>query len=84
MTNEFTNLLPPGGDKLIEAMAEDPTRLDPYLHEADSRLGENGYEFKLPEVIGILPIRNAVAYPGTVTRNDHRASHTARFRNRDT
>jgi len=67
MTNEFTNLLPPGGDKLIEAMAEDPTRLDPYLHEADSRLGENGYEFKLPEVIGILPIRNAVAYPGTVT-----------------
>ena len=59
--------MPLDGDKLIEAMAEDPTKLDPYLHEADSRLGENGYEFKLPEVIGILPIRNAVAYPGTVT-----------------
>ncbi|MHC4115907.1 MAG: endopeptidase La [Planctomycetota bacterium] len=48
-------------------MAEGATKLDPYLHEADNRFGENGYEFKLPEVIGILPIRNAVAYPGTVT-----------------
>ena len=28
---------------------------------------EHNHEFKLPEVIGILPIRNAVAFPGTVT-----------------
>ncbi|UCF00156.1 MAG: LON peptidase substrate-binding domain-containing protein, partial [Planctomycetota bacterium] len=28
---------------------------------------ENNQQFKLPEVIGILPIRNAVAFPGTVT-----------------
>lgn len=67
IVNEFSNLLPFGSDKLIEAMAEDPTKLDPHLHEADSRFGENGYEFELPEVIGILPIRNAVAFPGTVT-----------------
>ena len=33
--------------------------------KADSR--NNNQELKLPEAIGILPIRNAVAYPGTVT-----------------
>jgi len=28
---------------------------------------EHNHEFKLPEVIGILPIRNVVSFPGTVT-----------------
>ena len=32
----------------------------------DNRSFESTHELKLPETIGILPIRNAVAYPGTV------------------
>ena len=28
---------------------------------------ENSYSLKLPETMGILPIRNVVTYPGTVT-----------------
>ena len=60
-------MLPLGGNWLIEASAEDPTSLEPYLYDEDGQFPENNDEFKPPEVIGILPIRNAVAYPGTVT-----------------
>jgi len=67
MSNAFSNMLPLGRHWLIEVRAEDAAGLDPYLCEQDSRLGENDSQFKLPGVIGILPIRNAVAYPGTVT-----------------
>jgi ATP-dependent Lon protease len=67
MSNAFSNMLPLGRNWLIEVRAEDAAGLDPYLCEQDSRLGENDSQFKLPGVIGILPIRNAVAYPGTVT-----------------
>jgi len=52
---------------MIEVIGEDPVSLEPYLHNGDSQLQENDHEFKLPDVIGILPIRNAVAYPGTIT-----------------
>ncbi|HUS71841.1 MAG TPA: endopeptidase La [Sedimentisphaerales bacterium] len=47
--------------------AEEPTNLEHYLHNENPELRENNHEFKLPDTIGILPIRNAVAYPGTVT-----------------
>jgi ATP-dependent Lon protease len=46
---------------LVELIELDPTM--------DKKAAENGIqslEFKLPEEIGILPIRSAVAYPGTV------------------
>jgi len=67
MSNAFGNILAPGENRMIEVSAEDAAGLDPYLCEQDSRFGENDSQFKLPSVIGILPIRNAVAYPGTVT-----------------
>jgi len=40
--------------------------IDPFIgsEENGDNTGEN--KFRLPEVIGILPIRSAVAYPGTV------------------
>ncbi|MBN1457287.1 MAG: endopeptidase La [Sedimentisphaerales bacterium] len=40
--------------------------IDPFIgsEESGDSTGEN--KFRLPEVIGILPIRSAVAYPGTV------------------
>ena len=47
--------------------AEDPAKPEHYLNGDNSQLREHDHEFKLPRVMGILPIRNAVAFPGTVT-----------------
>ena len=51
----------------LEMVAEEPPGLEHYLHDDNEDSHEPGRELKLPEIIGILPIRNAVAYPGTVT-----------------
>jgi ATP-dependent Lon protease len=67
MAIEIKNLLTTGNNWLIEAIAEDSTSLEAYLYNDNSTLLENQNEIKLPDVIGILPIRNTVAYPGTVT-----------------
>lgn len=40
--------------------------LDPEMDNRPGNSDENDQEFKLPDEIGILPIRSAVAYPGTV------------------
>jgi ATP-dependent Lon protease len=48
-------------------IADEPTSLEPYLNNENAELPEASHELKLPEVIGILPLRNVVAYPGTVT-----------------
>ena len=45
----------------------DVVNLEPYVYSEDDDTGEVKTEFELPEVIGILPIRNVVIYPGTVT-----------------
>jgi ATP-dependent Lon protease len=63
VTNNFLAL---NGNWLVEAAAEEPARFEPYLYD-DDQSHENDQRFKLPQVIGILPIRNAVAYPGTIT-----------------
>ncbi len=47
--------------------AEDFANPEHYLNGENNPLREHNHEFKLPRVIGILPIRNAVAFPGTVT-----------------
>ena len=44
----------------------DIVSLGPYVDDPEDNAKEAESAFKLPEVIGILPIRNAVAYPGTV------------------
>ncbi len=46
---------------------KDPDSIEHYLHDENKELREKNHELKLPEVLGILPIRNTVAYPGTVT-----------------
>jgi ATP-dependent Lon protease len=48
-------------------ITKDPANLEHYLHKENDQLREHNHDFKLPDSIGILPIRNAVAYPGTVT-----------------
>ncbi|MBN1806476.1 MAG: endopeptidase La [Sedimentisphaerales bacterium] len=45
----------------------DIVNLDPVFEDRHSDLTEDHKGVDLPEVIGILPIRNAVVFPGTVT-----------------
>ncbi|MHC4540877.1 MAG: LON peptidase substrate-binding domain-containing protein, partial [Planctomycetota bacterium] len=52
---------------LIDLEAEEPAGFEPYLYDDDNQSQVSSHKLKLPDVIGILPIRNAVAYPGTVT-----------------
>ncbi len=47
-------------------IAEELTNIEQSLPGNDTDLRYNNNELKMPEVIGILPIRNVVAYPGTV------------------
>ena len=61
------NLLALNCNWTVETMSERPTQIEPYLSDEKNQTNENNNEFKLPEIIGILPIRNAVAFPGTIT-----------------
>ena len=67
MHNDTENSLAPGGDWLIEMIAQDSAGLELYLNSESPDSNERDRRVTLPDVIGILPIRNAVAYPGTVT-----------------
>ncbi|MHC4645658.1 MAG: endopeptidase La [Planctomycetota bacterium] len=51
----------------IELAVEEPPRLEHLLDDESKDSQNSEYKLKLPEVIGILPVRNAVAFPGTVT-----------------
>jgi ATP-dependent Lon protease len=44
----------------------DIVNVDPVFEGGQPGLSEEPKEIKLPEVIGILPVRNAVVFPGTV------------------
>ncbi|MHC4126358.1 MAG: endopeptidase La, partial [Planctomycetota bacterium] len=66
MAENWENLVLSDGKWLIEAGSEDED-LEHYSGDQDSLLHENNHEFKLPGELAILPIRNAVSYPGTVT-----------------
>ncbi len=61
------NLFLSSTEWLVELSEEDSADFEHYLSDEDIEMRYNSYEFKLPKVIGILPIRNAVAFPGTVT-----------------
>ena len=52
--------------KQLPMFLGDIVNLGPYVENEAKNEKESNQDFKLPEVIGILPIRNAVAYPGTV------------------
>ncbi len=68
MGHEIKNILRPSDNWVVEVIGEDdqpdmPQYLDSTQPDADS----NNHTFKIPQTIGILPIRNTVVYPGTVT-----------------
>ncbi|MHC4345017.1 MAG: LON peptidase substrate-binding domain-containing protein, partial [Planctomycetota bacterium] len=56
-----------GGGEQDEPVPDETASLEQYIHDENTDLPEPGRDFTLPDVIGILPIRNAVAFPGTVT-----------------
>ena len=41
--------------------------IDAYVDDDDEPFHDEDLDLKVPDVIGILPIRNTVVYPGTVT-----------------
>jgi ATP-dependent Lon protease len=67
MVNNMKNSFSVNNNWLFDVTGEEPISIEPYLLGDDDQLQENSYGLKRPEVIGILPIRNVVAYPGTVT-----------------
>jgi len=67
MASYLKNLLALNINWPVEAVDEETANIESYLFDENNQLNENNDEFKLPEIIGILPIRNAVAYPGTIT-----------------
>jgi ATP-dependent Lon protease len=68
MTDSSKNLVFVHSGRSIEMIAENPTTGEPRTSGGEKTdLRNNNQEVKPPEIIGILPIRNAVAYPGTVT-----------------
>ncbi len=67
MKNNLENSLFSNNNWLVEMITEDATDLERYLNNEETGNFENNQKFKLPKTIGILPIRNAVAYPGTIT-----------------
>src|SRR4030042_323812 len=66
MASDLKNMLAPDGNWLVEMIDEEPVHLDPCLYSDNNQLNEDGEQIKQPREIGILPIRNAVAYPGTI------------------
>ena len=55
------------GEILVSVVGDEPADSGSYLNNAHPDLLDDNHVFKLPKAIGILPIRNAVSYPGTVT-----------------
>jgi len=66
MGSDLTNMFAPNCNWLIEMLAEEPVHLNPCLYSDNNQLDQDSEQFKLPREIGILPIRNTVAYPGTI------------------
>ena len=67
MLDELHDVSTYHGDRLFGPAAEEPPGFDSYLFDEETKRREKNNVLALPETVGILPIRNAVAFPGTVT-----------------
>jgi ATP-dependent Lon protease len=50
-----------------EMMPDETDEIDAYVDDDDEPFHDDDLDLKVPDVIGILPVRNTVVYPGTVT-----------------
>lgn len=67
MASEIRNMLSSGNTWVVEVVSESPGDIDRLLNPKKNDSKNNNNKAILPKTIGILPIRNAVAFPGTVT-----------------
>ena len=67
MATDLKGFLFSGNDWFVQMAEEDPATIGHILRSENPLPREDEYDLKLPDVIGILPIRNAVTFPGTVT-----------------
>lgn len=65
MVSKLRPLLYPQSIQAVELPDDESSNLELYVEGNDRP--QSGQEFYLPPELGILPIRNAVAFPGTVT-----------------
>ena len=68
MANNFDRLRLFSGDEWMDQMRPDkPDEIDTYVDDDDESFHDDDLDLTVPDVLGILPIRNTVVYPGTVT-----------------
>jgi ATP-dependent Lon protease len=68
MASYLNNLLLFGDKEWLDEIGSDePDGMETYIESDTQQIRDNNLELKVPSVIGILPIRNTVVYPGTVT-----------------
>jgi ATP-dependent Lon protease len=67
MTNDTKNMISTADNWPADMSEEENAEIESYLYSDDVQLHQKDQEYKQPDVIGILPVRNIVVYPGTVT-----------------
>ncbi len=65
MATGWKNLMPFDGDWMIEVTPEETSAIEPFMTPSKSDKMRQSEE--LPKEVGIMPIRNAVTFPGTVS-----------------
>jgi len=66
MASALKNLFPVGSHWLANTLGPETVAIETYLDE-HTPAPEKTQELALPDTVGILPLRNAVIFPGTVT-----------------
>ncbi len=67
MAGNVKNLGSPDDNWLADMTDEETSGIEPYLYAEGVQLDPDDQKFRQPDIIGILPVRNVVVYPGTVT-----------------
>ena len=68
MARYFDKLRLSSEEEWMDPMRPDETdEIDAYVDDDDEVFRDSDQDLRVPDVVGILPIRNTVVYPGTVT-----------------
>jgi ATP-dependent Lon protease len=67
MASYLKNPFPAGENWPVDMIDADNPGIEPYLYAEDVQIDPEKQKDSHPDIIGILPIRNIVVYPGTVT-----------------
>ena len=67
MVKKNKNSLSLSNNEIMSVPDDESINIEPYLYDGDKKAPQQHRDEKQPDVIGILPIRNVVVFPGTVT-----------------